>query len=76
MNGGRQHMPVVGVGKLQPWDQIVIARDEGVWSMEVHQRAGPLELLVRESPQKFAVRLYIGDYGSGRWPARRGRPPA
>jgi hypothetical protein len=21
-----------------------------------------LELLVRESPQKFAVRLYIGDY--------------
>lgn len=42
-DGGGEYMPVIGIGKLERLDQLLITRDETVPRCRVHEVAGPLQ---------------------------------
>ncbi len=43
-DGGRQHMPVVRIGKEKPVDQVPVARDQAIRNGLVAERHRPLQL--------------------------------
>ena len=41
--GGRQHMPIIGVRKIETWNQRFVVGDEAVLDRRIHEGAGPLK---------------------------------